>query len=117
LILREKYCSHPAFWAPPVGEALATVNWEGGKDVSLAGDASCWCGERFGSKSNLGRFSGGGRGGGEGTGTMNSWVKGTMGWLPSSSVTVAAMGCGMAASNKWPWVDQQGKKWGDVRVY
>ena len=42
------------------------------KDVLLAAYASYWWGKRLGSKSDPGRFSGGGRGGGGGMGAMSS---------------------------------------------
>ena len=56
---------------PQVGEAFVTVILCS-EDVSLTADASCSLGKRLGSKSDPGQFLGGGRGGGEGMGAMNS---------------------------------------------
>ena len=67
LILWEKYCSHPISSAPRVWEALSIVAWFVGEDALLAEEKSSWGGERYGSTSGRGLFSGGGSSSGEGT--------------------------------------------------
>ena len=58
-------------------------------------------GERYGSTSGRGLFSGGGSSGGEGT-EANSCVDGVMVWLPSMSEAAASSGRrdGLVASDK-----------------